>query len=286
MPLDPAMPFVSTAWLAERLGTPGLAIVDASWHMPDAQRDARAEYLAAHIPNAVFFDLDKIADGSSGLPHMLPSPQAFAEAVGALGIGDGMQVVVYEADGLFSSPRVRWTFKVMGAPDVFLLDGGFAKWKAEGRPVETGPVSPPQRTFTPDFDAEAVAAVPDVQAALATGSAQLADARSPSRFKGEEAEPRAGVRPGHMPGARNLHYRALLTPDGRLKGPQELSKAVAESGVTLDEPVIATCGSGVTATIIALALETLGRPARVYDGSWTEWGGRHDLPAETGAGKR
>lgn len=282
MPTENA-PLVSTAWLAERLGTPGLAIVDASWHMPADRRDARAEYLAAHIPGAVFFDLDVIADRSSGLPHTLPTPQAFAAAVGALGIGDGMQIVVYESAGLFSAPRVRWTFRIMGARDVFLLDGGLAKWRAEGLPEESGAAEPPLRVFTPSFDAQAVAGVADVQAALASGSAQLADARSPSRFSGEEADPRPGVRAGHMPGAGNLHYRTLLTPDGRLKSPVELSLVIAERGVTLDRPVIATCGSGVTAAIIALALETLGRPdTKVYDGSWSEWGAREDLPAQSG----
>lgn len=271
---------VSTGWLADRLGDANLAVIDASWYMTD--RDPEADFLAAHIPGAVRFSIDKIADPASDLPHTLASPDDFAKAVGGLGISEDMTIVVYDGSGIFAAPRVWWNFRVMGAKDVHVLDGGFPKWQAENRPVESGPGRPrPARTFTPRFDAKAVAGVDDVRTALADGT-QVVDARSGTRFRGEEAEPRPGVEPGHMPGARNVHYQSVLE-NGQMKDKAGLEAAFAAGGVDLDKPMVTTCGSGVSAAILALAAETLGRGLpRLYDGSWAEWGSRPDTPKVKG----
>lgn len=278
--------FVSTDWLAERLDAPDLVIVDGSWYLPAHKRDAKAEYAERRIPGAVYFDIDAVSDHSVDLPHMLPRPEAFAAAVGALGIGDGMRVVVYDGLGLFSAPRVRWTFKAFGARDVVILEGGFPKWQAEERPIEQGP--PPARaarSFTARLDHSAVADANDVERALAGGTVQVVDARPAARFRGEEAEPRPGVRSGHMPGALNVPAPEVMTA-GRLKSPTEIADAFTKAGVDLDKPLITSCGSGVTAAILSTALETIGKPARaLYDGSWTEWGGS-DRPLATGPTKK
>jgi thiosulfate/3-mercaptopyruvate sulfurtransferase len=275
---------VSTAWLAEHLHSPDIAIVDASWHLPTARRDAKAEYAQGRIPGAQFFDIDEIADTDSPLPHMLPAPEKFSSRMRKMGIGDGKKVIVYDAQGLYSAARAWWMFRVFGHNDVAILDGGLPKWKAEGRPLDEGPAEKPQeRHFTARYQATMVRDRSDVLDAVKNDGAQIADARSPGRFRAEEPEPRPGVRGGHMPGAKNVHYATLLNPDGALKSKDEIAAAFANAGIDIQRPVITSCGSGVTAAILTLGLELLGaRDHALYDGSWMEWGSAADTPVATG----
>jgi thiosulfate/3-mercaptopyruvate sulfurtransferase len=274
---------VSTDWLAAHLNAPDIVILDASWHLPAAKRNAKAEFLAGHIPGARFFDIDGTAEPNTKLPHMLPSPAKFASDVKKLGVGDGKKIICYDAAGLFSAARCWWMFKVFGHDDVAVLDGGLPKWQRENRPLEDGPPVPAQeRHFTPRFRVSMVRSLADVAKGLESGAMQIADARSGPRFRGEEAEPRPGVRPGHMPGASNVHYASLITKDGTLKPQAELEAAFTSAGIDLAKPVVTSCGSGVTAGILTLALTELGtRDHALYDGSWTEWGAS-DQPVVTG----
>ena len=275
---------VETDWLASHLDTPGLVILDGSMHLPTAKRNARAEYLAGHIPGALFFDIDDIADKSSPLPHMLPSAELFASRMKKMGVGDGMYVVAYDSEGLYSAARVWWMFRAMGHEEVRVLNGGLKKWRAEGRALEDGePRRRSERHFTARLNAELVRDFADVKGLIGSKAAQIVDARAAARFEGSVPEPRAGLRSGHIPGSRNLPFASLLEADGTLKGAPELRAIFAKAGVDAGKPVVASCGSGVTAGVIALALAVLGRPdAAVYDGSWTEWGGNPALPIETG----
>jgi thiosulfate/3-mercaptopyruvate sulfurtransferase len=270
--------------LARELDAPDLVIIDASWHMPAENRNAHEEYLAEHIPGAIFFDIDEIADTKSGLPHMLPPPEKFSSRMRSMGIGDGSRIVVYDSAGLFSAARVWWTFRVMGVDDVSVLNGGLPKWKREGRPLESGPPrSRTSRHFTARRNLDLVRDVSDIKALLKDRSAEIVDARAADRFAGKAPEPRPGLRSGRIPGSHNLPFAKLLNKDGTLKAAPEIERLFEEAGVDLSKPVVASCGSGITASVLALGLAEIGhRRAAVYDGSWSEWGADQSLPIETG----
>jgi thiosulfate/3-mercaptopyruvate sulfurtransferase len=275
--------FVTPEWLQERLGQPGLKIVDGSWYLPAQKRDPRREYDSGHIPGAVFFDQDEVVDPESSLPHALPSPEVFARFAGAMGIAADDTVVVYDGPGAFTAPRVWWMFRVMGARNVFILEGGGDGWKSAGRPVTDEPTRIAPNVFDARFDAARVASLDEMRRIVESGSAEIADARPSGRFTGADPEPRAGMRSGHMPGAHSVPALSLVK-DGRLLPSDILRQKFEEAGVDLSKPVVTSCGSGVTAAVLTLALETLGhKENRLYDGSWSEWGGRADTPVETGS---
>jgi len=283
MTRDDPKTLVSTQWLAAHLKDPDLRVLDASWYLPGSKRDPFAEYQAAHIPGARFFDLDDVSDHRSDLPHMVPSVEKFMSRMRAIGVGDGHQIVVYDGSGLFSAPRVWWLFKLMGQMDIAVLDGGFPKWQAEGHPVEDLPPILRDRHMMVRRQNQMVKDVTQVSAASKLGESEIVDARSPGRFYGKDPEPRPGLRAGHIPGSKNVFYKDLLKADDTMKSPDKMRQVFLEAGVDLDKPVITSCGSGVTAAILSLGLTRMGKTDHsLYDGSWTEWGMFPTLPIATG----
>ncbi|WP_116597825.1 3-mercaptopyruvate sulfurtransferase [Primorskyibacter marinus] len=283
MAQDDPRTLVSTDWLAAHLKDPDLRILDASWYLPDTGRNPRSEYDAAHIPGARFFDIAEIADNRSDLPHMVPPVEKFMSRLRAMGVGDGHQVVVYDGMGIFSAARVWWLFRLMGQFNIAVLDGGLPKWLAEDRPTEDMPPIVRDRHMTVRRQNHMVKDVTQVASASKLRNHEIIDARAPSRFAGAEPEPREGLRAGHIPGARNVHYATLLNDDGTMKPPQQLRTIFEEAGVDLAQPAITTCGSGVTAAILSLALERMGKTDHaLYDGSWAEWGMFPTVPVATG----
>ena len=277
---------VSTEWLATRLADPDLRLIDSSWYLPAQKKNGKWEYERARIPGARYFDIDLIADTESGLPHTLPTEELFAERVTELGIGNDHQVVAYDGLGIFSAARAWWMFHVFGHERVAVLDGGIAKWRVESRPTEEGKPSVPEPAdpaFRSSYNAAMFRSLDDMRANVESGAEQVADARSAGRFGGTEPEPREGIRSGHIPGAQNLPYGELVDPEtGMLRGVDDLESCFSNAGLTRDRPIVTSCGSGVTAAILSLSLHLIGHePHALYDGSWSEWGGRDDTPVET-----
>lgn len=274
---------VTTEWLANELQANDLRVVDASYFLPEHKRDAAAEYEAEHIPGAVFMDLAEIADLSNPLPNMLPAPEKFASRMQSLGLGDGSRVVLYDNSPLHTSARAWWMLKVFGAHDVAILDGGLAKWKAEGRDLASGKESLRHRHFTVWADDSRVRNLAQMKANLDSGAEQVADARNPARFSGEEPDPRPATHAGHIPGSKNIHYPTLFNEDGTWKRGDDLRAVYEAAGIDLNKPLVATCGSGITAAILVFGAQLLGNTASLYDGSWAEWGADRTTPKAMGA---